>query len=527
MKKEKTVTVIKGIVLLFLIISVIFPIVTLVSNIDVSNFGKVVSSTMFKESLVNSISVTSISTIISITIAYLLAYAVNRTNIKRKALLSLVFILPMLIPSISHGMGLINLFGTNGLINTIFNTNISILGFQGIIVGSVLYTFPVAFLIFTDAFKYIDNTLYESALVLGLTPFQTFQKITWTYMKKSLISSVFVVFTMIFTDYGVPLAVGARYNTLPVYLYREVIGLLDFSKGTIIGMFLLIPALISFVFDAINNEVKNINFETKEFRIRENKKRDLFFKIFILLIIFLEAMIFISFIIIAFIKKYPYDYSFSLDHFFYVFNGTAGKTLINSLIISILVAFIGTICAYCSAYITARIKSGISRIIHILSISSIAIPGIVLGIAYAMSFRGTIIYGTIIILMIVNIVHFFASPYLMAYNALGKVNQNLEVVGQTCGLSRLRIILNIIIPCTKETIIEMLSYFFVNSMITISAVTFLFKSKNMPISLLINQYEGQMMLEEAAIVSLTILVVNIIVKGISYIYERRNHRRGV
>lgn len=526
MKKEKSIIGMKVFVLLYLIVSILIPIAVLIINIDLANFAEVIASSIFKESLINSILVTSISTIVSITIAYLLAYAVNRTNIKRKGLLSLVFTLPMLIPSISHGMGLINLFGSNGIINTIFNTNISILGFQGIIIGSVIYTFPVAFLIFTDAFKYVDNALYESALVLGLTPFQTFKKITWLYIKKPLISAIFVVFTMAFTDYGVPLAVGGRYNTLPVYLYREVIGLLDFSKGTIIGLFLLIPAFISFIFDAINTDVKTVNFETKEFKIQENKNRDVFFKIFISIMIFLETMIFSSFIVIAFVKKFPYDYSFSLDHFFYVFDGTASKALINSLIISTLVSLIGTIYAYFAAYITARVKSGISKLIHILSISSIAIPGIVLGIAYAMAFKTTAVHGTIIILVIVNSVHFFASPYLMAYNALGKVNHNLEIVGQTCGISRLKIIFKIIIPCTKETIFEMLSYFFVNSMITISAVTFLFKSKNMPISLLINQYEEQMMLEEAAIVSLTILFVNIIVKGITYGYKRKNNRRG-
>lgn len=41
-----------------------------------------------------------------------------------------------------------------------------------------------------------------------------------------------------------------------------------------------------------------------------------------------------------------------------------------------------------------------------------AILGIVLGLAYMMFFKGSIIYGTIGILIMVNLVHFFAS-YLM------------------------------------------------------------------------------------------------------------------
>ena len=71
----------------------------------------------------------------------------------------------------------------------------------------------------------------------------------------------------------------------------------------------------------------------------------------------------------------------------------------------------------------------------------------------------------------------------------------------------------------------MFSYFFVNSMITISAVTFLFNTRNMPLSLLVNQYEGNMMLGEAAIISLIILIINIVVKLTIYLINRKEHRK--
>ena len=58
----------------------------------------------------------------------------------------------------------------------------------------------------------------------------------------------------------------------------------------------------------------------------------------------------------------------------------------------------------------------------------------------------------------------------------------------------------------------MFSYFFVNSMITISAVAFLFSVDTMPVSLMINKYESNLMLGEAAIVSLVILVINLSLK---------------
>ena len=71
----------------------------------------------------------------------------------------------------------------------------------------------------------------------------------------------------------------------------------------------------------------------------------------------------------------------------------------------------------------------------------------------------------------------------------------------------------------------MITYFFINSMVTISAVTFLFNTDTMPLSLMINTYEGNMMLGEAAIVSLIILFFNLIVKGTIYIINRKEDRK--
>ena len=519
MKKRSKLSIL---ILLFLIISVFYPLVEMLRRVDWSSFGSLIGSVAFKESLFNSLFVTVIATVFSVGIAYLLAFTLNRTNIKHRALLKVMLTLPMLIPSISHGLGLINLFGSNGIISSVFGFNI--IGSSGIIIGSILYSFPVAFLMLDDGFNYIDNNMYDTAKVLGLNKWQTFKKVTLCYLKKPLLSSLFAVFTLIFTDYGVPLSVGGKFITLPVFLYKEVMGLLDFSKGTMIGLFLLIPAVISFLFDNFSKDY-TISTNGKKFIVKEHKLRDMVYTTFTYLILLFIVAILGSFIYYAFVNNVVLDKSFSLKHFEYVFSNNVGQNIFNSLFIAIAVSALGTIIAYLAAYISARIKGSIGKIVHILTISSLAIPGIVLGLSYTIGFRNTFIYNTFFILILVNIVHFVASPYLMAYNALQKVNSNFEAVAKTCNISMFRIIKDVIIPCTKKTIREMFAYFFVNSMVTISAVTFLFNTRNMPLSLLINNYEGSMMLGEAAIISLVILIFNVIVKLIVYLVNRREHRR--
>jgi iron(III) transport system permease protein len=205
----------------------------------------------------------------------------------------------------------------------------------------------------------------------------------------------------------------------------------------------------------------------------------------------------------------------------------AGRYVVNSLIIALAVSAIGTFLSYVVAYFTARTPGKSSKLLHLISITSLAIPGLVLGLSYVLFFNGSFIYGTIAILILVNTIHFMASPYLMAYNSLGKLNINLEDVGLTLGIKRFYIVRDVLAPQTRLTIIEMFSYFFVNSMMTISAVSFLNTVRNKPVSLMITQFEATMQLESAAFVSLLILGCNLILKSAIYFLQRHLRRTEV
>ena len=109
------------------------------------------------------------------------------------------------------------------------------------------------------------------------------------------------------------------------------------------------------------------------------------------------------------------------------------------------------------------------------------------------------------------------------------MNENLESVGQTLGIGRARMIKDVFLPTSVGTILEMFSYLFVNSMMTISAVSFLAALSTRPIALMINQFEMQMQYESAAVVSLVILLVNVLLKLIvgllKHNLSRKNFRK--
>jgi iron(III) transport system permease protein len=505
---------------IFLFVSVICPLGTMLMNMIGSDISGVLKLPRFREALLNSIYAAGTATIISILLAWGFALCVIRSNLRFREIFSVFVTLPMLIPSISHGMGLILLLGANGIITRLFGLSGTIYGFHGIVLGSIFYAFPVAFLMLADILKYEDGSPYEAAGVLGIPRINQFFSITFPYLRKPLISVVFAVFTLIFTDYGVPLMIGGRYITLPVLMYQEVIGLLNFSRGSVIGSFLLIPAVIAFIFDILNRDRANQNFVIQEKAKPENKMRDAAAACYVIPICLIIAMPVLVFAFLSFINSYPVNMGLSFRNITKTMNMGAGRYFGNSLVIAVWVSVLGTALSWITAYFTARTPGKSSRMLHLVSITSLAIPGLVLGLSYVLFFKGTFIYSGIAMLILVNTIHFMASPYLMAYNSLGKLNNNLEDVGRTLGVGRFRIIRDVLIPQTKLTILEMFSYFFVNSMMTISAVSFLSTVKNRPVSLMITMFEAQLFLEGAAFVSILILGGNLTVKCAVYVITK-------
>ena len=345
--KNKPFYSFKYLLLSYLTVTVILPIAYLFSTIRGESIVSVFSSAQFFPMLKNSVVTTLLATAISVALSFTLAFVINRSGIRFKSVFVVLFTIPMLIPSISHGMGLVQLFGDNGLITNLLGINIDLYGYRGIVLGSVLYSFPVSFLMFYDSFQYEDFTVYEAAGVLGLSKWQQFLTITLPSMQRTIISAILAVFTMVFTDYGVPLMTGGTSMTLPVYMYREVIGMMNFSGGAVVGVVLLLPAVVAFLMDLRNsNNAGSASTVTKPYRIEPNKLRDVLVYIFFGVVLLLLCLPIIAFICLSFVKQYPIDMSFSLDNIKKLLLNRIFLYVVNSMAVALLTALLGTCLSY-------------------------------------------------------------------------------------------------------------------------------------------------------------------------------------
>lgn len=510
-----------------LTVFVVCPLVNMFAGMDLHSIRQVLGGDALPAVLGRSVVSSLLTTVISLILAYTLAWCLERTAIPGKGLLRILAVLPMLIPSVSIGMGVVLLCGNNGILSEFLNLPVGwIYGLPGIVFGSVLYSFPVAFLLIENILKYEDSTPYEAADILGLSRWQQFTAITVPYLRKPMIVVAFSTFVLSFTDYGVPLMVGGKYVTLPMLMYQEVIGQLNFGRGCVYGSILLIPAVAAFVLDFTSQKNNNSVSVVKPFTPEPRAARDIPAMLYSIAAAIFSMLPILAFLVLAVVRRYPTDMSLTFRNILKTMQMGGDRYLLNSVAIALSVSVAGVFLAVLAAYYTARTRSAVSGYLHLICMSVAAVPGIVLGLAYVLLFRGSPLYGTLAILVCVNVVHFFASPYVMMYTAFSKANDNLEAVASTLGIGRLRLLTGILLPGCRKTLAEMFASFFVNSMMTISAVSFLARSRTKPIALMINQFEAQAQMEYAAVVSLVILLINLLVKVLMEWQPGRRKARG-
>lgn len=510
----------------------ILPLITLAFHVTGKDWAFLVGDANFWQAIRNSLIYTSVSAVITTVLALIAAYMLENSNLRRKNVYVILLTLGMLVPTISVGLGLRILFGTNGFLDLLFGIEVEVRGFPGLIMGSVMTSFPATFLILYDALHYEDKGPYDAAQIMGIGRTSTFFRLTVPYLRIALISAFFACFTLIFSDYGMPMEIAGKVKTLPMYLYDQFMSSFQYGRGSIAGFVLLIPSVISFVFNLV---FKDQSVAEKQNRlIAPGKVFDgaaAGIVAVLCIVLFLPQLAFIS---LSFTKSFPHDLRFTFAHIVNIFSNTHGVGLVvyirNSLVLSVMTALVGTCYAYLLGYMSVRKSGRMAKAVDLLALSTIAIPGLVLGIGYIFLFKGTngSFYGTILILIVVNVFHFLGSPYLLAKNCLSKINSDYEVIGETLGISKGKIISHVLIPGSVSTLVEMFSYFFLNSMITISAVAFLCTYDNQPLSILITTYEKDSNYEMQSVISLIILFLNIAARsvfaGIKTAVNRANNR---
>lgn len=482
-------------------------------------FASVVQQKGFMQALGNSFTVACLSALIATAIAFCIAYAVHYTGLPgwfRRGI-SAVAVLPMYLPTITYGFAIIYSFGKQGLLTRLLGRQIfDIYGIGGLLVGYVIYTIPVAFLLIQNTMSFVDKKALVVSKVMGDRPLSTFWIAVFRPLLGTLAGALIQAFFLCFTDFGIPASVGGGYEVIATLLYNQMLGgIPDFSRGAAIAMIMLIPSVGSI---CILRILERFNIRYNQIGRTEPHKnvlRDTGWGALNTAIVVLVISIFAVIFVVPCVQAWPYQTEFTLEHFRSVF---ADHQLLavygHSLELSLLTAALGTLIVYGAALITARstLPQRYKRVIESIALVTNAIPGMVLGVAYLFVFSGTALQNTMILMVLCSIVHYFSTPYLMMKNALSKMDAGWETTAMLMGDSWMKTILRVVTPNAFSSLVEVFSYYFINSMVTISALVFIAGARTMVLTTMIKQLQYVNRFNEVFVLSLLILTTNLLAK---------------
>ncbi len=322
-------------------------------------YHSVLTQKGFLKALENSFLIAGVSALLTTGLAFFLAYTIHYTNInaKFKKGIEKAAVLPMFLPTLTYGFAIIYSFGKQGFLTKLFGRQLfDIYGFNGLLIGYIIYTLPVSFLLIHNTMGYIDKKFMIVSRIMGDNRVSTFMMTIFRPLAGTLMASFIQSFFLCFTDFGIPASVGGKFEVIASVLYSQMLGSVpDFHKGSVVAVMMLLPSIVSI---ALLRYLEKYNVRYQKISVMElpkNRGRDWLCGIGSGLIILGVLSIFAVIFIVPFVQDWPYQTGFSMEHFRAVFQdaGLVGVYK-NSLYVALLTAVFGTLAAYGSALITAQ-----------------------------------------------------------------------------------------------------------------------------------------------------------------------------
>ncbi|WP_395701138.1 putative 2-aminoethylphosphonate ABC transporter permease subunit [Aquabacterium sp.] len=454
--------------------------------VALANFIAYARTPALLDSLWNSVWVSLLVTLITLPTAFGFAYALTRSRMRYKPLARTITLVPLLAPSLLSAISLIYWFGNKGVLKSWLQALgiEQIYGAPGIVLAEVFSTFPHALMILVTALAAADARLYEAAEALGTSARRRFFTITLPGAKYGLISAALVTFTLVVTDFGIPKVIGGNFNVLATDVFKLVIGQQDFSKGSVVALLLLAPAVLTFAVDhwVSRKQTAMLTARAVPYRPKRAALRDALMSAYCAAVCALILAMLGMAVFASFASFWPYNLKPSLRHYAMgLFDAEVGDAFVNSLQMAAGTALFGTLLVFAGAYLLEKTQRAqpLRSLLRLLAMLPMAVPGLVLGLGYIFFFNApanplNALYHTLALMTICTVVHFYTTGHLTAVTALKSLDPEFEAVSASLKVPFFKTFWRVTLPICTPALVDIARYFFINAMTTISAVVFLY-----------------------------------------------------
>lgn len=499
--------------------------------VGLANFATYFASPAFGVSATNTLVFALLTTAITVPLAFGFAYAIQRSCIPAKSLWRNIAMIPILAPSLLAALSFIYLFGNQGWLKGVLGWFglTTVYGMPGMVLAMTFASFPHAAMILLAGLALSDARLYEAADSLATSEWRKFVTITLPGARYGLISAAMVVFTLTVSEFGVPKVIGGNTSVLAIDIYKQVIGQQNFSMGAVVGLILLAPAVAAFFIDhAVRSRQKALlTARSVPYAPRPSRVRDGALLAYVVLVSALLLLVLGMAVFGSFVKVWPYNLSFTLNHYTYGFEDAGvDNAWRNSVAMAAWCAALGAAITFAGAYWVEKTRGvdWLRPLIQLQAMMPMAVPGMVLGIGYILFFNHpanplNFLYGTMTILVASTIVHFYSSSHLTAVTALKQLDNEFESVSASLKVPFYKTFWRVTVPVCLPAVVDISRYYFVNAMTTISCVVFLYSPRTMPAAISILHMDEAGAVGPAAAMASLIVATSAVVTAVFFVVE--------
>ena len=489
----------------------------------------VLGNTQYLKALWGSIQLGICTATASTLIGFIFAFAVARTSMKGKKLVTALATMPVISPPFSLTLSIILLFGNNGLITKrlLGLENFSIYGLGGLTLVQTISMFPIAFLTMQGVLQAIDSTLEDASLDLNASRRHTFLHVTLPLALPGILSSWLLVFTNSLADFANPLLLSGSYRVLSVESYIEVTGMNRLSNGAALSILLLLPTLSAFFVQRSWVSKKSYVVVTGKPSMRlsdlasPGTRRTLV--AFVALVSGFIVALYGTIVAGCFVKNWGFDYTFTLANIGEAL--TRGKAaLLSTMTLAGLATPIAGMLAMIAAVILVRKKFTGKKVLEGLIMTPFALPGTLVGISYILAFNKPplLLVGTGAILVINYVIRELPVGLEGGVATLRQIDPSIEEAASDLGADQATIFRTVILPLIRPAFISSMSYTFVRSMTAVSAIIFLISARWYHITIQIYNFSENIRFGLASVLSTTLIIIVLAVFGLMRLLIRQS-----
>lgn len=491
------------------------------SSFSIEYFKLIITNETYREMLINSfnmgIAVTIVTTIFSLPMAYLLV----RYNFKGRGILQGIILIPMIMPPFVGAVGMQQLFGLYGSINTLLSKLglIDIMnpidwfgsGFAGVVFLSTLHLYPIMYLNVSASLANVDPSLEEAAENMGASKFRLFWTITVPLMLPGYFAGAILVFIWAFTDLGTPLIFD--YNeVIAVQIFRQITDANVNPMGyALVVVIIALTALSFYLAKKLTAKRQYAMIGRGHVGSREvdaDKKMTVLIYLVIGTISFLALLPHLSIIMISVtpdssqleptIDVLPKSYT--LSHYSTVFtHSDTWPSIKNSLFYSIFSTIIALAAGLVISYLLTRKNLPFGNLLDAVAMLPLAIPGVAIAFGYVGSFSDTTLLLKALPESLINVIDPRKNPtfllivgysvrrlpYMLRsiYAGLQQTSVTYEEASQNLGATPIQTLIKITLPLVVANIIAGSILVFSFSMLEVSESLILaMRSEHYPIT---------------------------------------------